>query len=60
MCERELDNAYDKYAVAVNNEQGKVVGHVPIELSKVFALVWMRAEDWSEVKRKLWKPDEEA
>ena len=37
MCERELDSAYDKYAVAVNNEQGKVVGHVPIELSKVFA-----------------------
>ena len=37
ICERELDNAYDKYAVAVNNEQGKVVGHVPIELSKVFA-----------------------
>ena len=37
MCERELDNADDKYAVAVNNEQGKVVGHVPIELSKVFA-----------------------
>lgn len=36
MCERELDNAYHKYAVAVNNEQGKVVGHVPIELSKVF------------------------
>lgn len=35
MCERELDNAYDKYAVAVSNEQGKVVGHVPIELSKV-------------------------
>lgn len=24
-------------AVAVNNEEGKVVGHVPIELSKVFA-----------------------
>lgn len=37
MCERELDNAYDKYAVAVNNEQGEVVGHVPIELSKLFA-----------------------
>lgn len=37
MCERELDNAYDKYAVAVSNEQGKVVGLVPIELSKVFA-----------------------
>ena len=37
MCERELDNVYDKYAVAVNNEKGKVVGHVPIELSKVFA-----------------------
>ncbi|KAK2559202.1 hypothetical protein P5673_018338 [Acropora cervicornis] len=34
MCERELDNAYDKYAVAVNNDQGKVVKHVPIQLSK--------------------------
>jgi len=37
MCERELDNAYNKYAVALNNEQGKVNGHVPIELSKLFA-----------------------
>ena len=37
MCERELDNAYDKYAVAVNNKQSNVVGHVPLELSKVFA-----------------------
>lgn len=37
ICERELDNAYDKYAVAVNNEQGKVVGHVPTGLSKVVA-----------------------
>ena len=37
MCERELDNAYDKYAVAVSNEQGKVVGHVAIELLKIFA-----------------------
>ena len=36
MCERELDNAYNKYAVAVNNEQGKVVGLCSIELSKVF------------------------
>ena len=31
MCERELDNAYDKYAVAVNNEQGKVLGHRTIK-----------------------------
>ena len=37
MCERELDNAYDKYAVAVNDEQGKFVRHVAIELLKVFA-----------------------
>ena len=37
MCERELDNVHGKHAVAVNNEEGKVVGHVPIELSKVFA-----------------------
>ena len=37
MCERELDNVHDKYAVAVNNKEGKVVGHVPIELSQVFA-----------------------
>ena len=37
MCERELDNVHGKHAVAVNNEEGKVVGHVPIELSKVSA-----------------------
>lgn len=37
MCERELDNVHGKHAVAVNNEEGKVVGHLPIELSKVFA-----------------------
>lgn len=37
MCERELVNVHDKYAVAVTNEEGKVVGNVAIELSKVLA-----------------------
>lgn len=35
-CEREPGNVHDEYPVAVKNEDGKVVGHVPIELSKVF------------------------
>lgn len=35
-CEMELDNEHDKYAVIVKNEDGQIVGHVPIELSKVF------------------------
>ena len=34
MSERELDNAYNKYAVAVNNEQGKIVGYVPINYQR--------------------------
>ena len=35
-CEIELENDHDKYAVAVNNQDGVLVGHVPIELSKIF------------------------
>ena len=35
MCEIEEDNEYDKYAVAVKNESGQIVGHVPIEISKI-------------------------
>ena len=35
-CEVETDNEHDRYAVVVKNEGGKTVGHVPIELSKVF------------------------
>ena len=35
-CEREPDNAFDKYAVAIKNEVGHMVGHVPKELSKIF------------------------
>ena len=35
-CEAENDNEFDKNAVALKNENGHVVGHIPIELSKVF------------------------
>ena len=31
------DNVHDKYAVAVKNEDQTLVGHVPIELSKIFS-----------------------
>lgn len=34
-CEIEENNVHDKYAVAVNNESGQIVGHVPIEISKL-------------------------
>ena len=34
-CEIEENNDHDKYAVAVRNEYGQMVGHVPIELSKL-------------------------
>lgn len=37
ICEQENDNEYDEYAVSVCKESGKMVGHVPIELSKVFS-----------------------
>ena len=36
-CEREIDNVHDKYAIAVKNEDQALVGHVPIELSKIFS-----------------------
>ena len=32
----ELDNSQDKYAVAVKNQDGNLVGHVPKELSRLF------------------------
>ena len=32
----ELDNSNDKYAVAVKNQDGNLVGHVPKELSRFF------------------------
>ena len=35
-CEMELDNSHDKYAVAVKNQGGNLVGHVPKELSRLF------------------------
>ena len=35
MCEIKENNDHDKYAVAVKNESGQIVGHVPIELSKL-------------------------
>ena len=35
-CETESDNNFDKYAVAVKTDNGELVGHVPIEHSKVF------------------------
>ncbi|CAH3025552.1 unnamed protein product, partial [Porites evermanni] len=35
-CEMELDNSHDKYAVAVKNQDGNLVGHVPKELSRLF------------------------
>ena len=35
MCKIEENNDHDKYAVAVKNESGQIVGHVPIEISKI-------------------------
>lgn len=35
-CEIEDNNEHDKYAIAVRNEEGRLLGHVPIELSKCF------------------------
>ena len=36
-CERDHDNVHDKYAIAVKNKDQTLVGHVPIELSKIFS-----------------------
>ena len=35
MCEIKEDNKHDKYAVAVKDESGQIVGHIPIEISKI-------------------------
>lgn len=35
MCEIEEDNPHDKYVVAVKNESGQTVGHIPIEIPKI-------------------------
>ena len=35
-CENEPENDHDKYAVTVKNKDGVLVGHVTIELSKIF------------------------
>ena len=35
MCEIEEDNKHDKYAVAVKDESGQIVGHIPIEISMI-------------------------
>ena len=34
--EMEFDNSHDKYAMAVKNQDGNLVGHVPKELSRLF------------------------
>eukprot|EP00794_Sanderia_malayensis_P002743 gene2743-3169_t len=36
VCKPEEDNEQDKYAVSVQKANGKIVGHVPIEVSKFF------------------------
>ena len=36
-CEREENNAHNKYTIAVKNEAQLLVGHVPRELSKIFS-----------------------
>lgn len=36
ICEMEPNNRHSKYAVVVKNEDDRIVGHVPIELSKLF------------------------
>jgi len=35
-CKMEPENDRDRYAVAVRNKDEKTVGHVPVELSKIF------------------------
>ena len=38
-CERDHDNGHDKYAIAVKNKDRTLVGHVPIEFSKIFSFL---------------------
>ena len=35
-CKMESENDHDRYAVAVWNKDDKIVGHIPVELSKIF------------------------
>ena len=35
-CDMEPENDRNKYAVVVRNTEEKMVGHVPVELSKIF------------------------
>ena len=41
-CELEPDNWYRRYAVVVKNEDNRIVGHVPAELSKIFNKFFIR------------------
>lgn len=46
-CEIEENNAREKYAVAVTDESGQIVGHVPIEISRLF---YKFIQDYGEVQ----------
>ena len=46
-CERDLDNVHNKYAITLKNESQVLVGHVPIELSKICS---MCLHDYGEIK----------
>ena len=35
-CNMEPENNHNKYAVAVRNTEERMVGHIPVELSKIF------------------------
>ena len=49
-CEVEPDNEHDPHAVLVKNQDGKCVGHVPIELSKTFHKFLLDCgENWGRV-----------
>ena len=41
VCERETDNSYDLYAVAVKR-MGNIIGHLPRKLSKLCSLFLRR------------------
>ena len=47
MCEIEENNEHDKYAVAVKDESGQIVGHVPTEISRPFS---KRIRDYGEIE----------
>ena len=37
-CEREIGNVVDRYAVAVKNDSGVTVGHLPQKISRVCSM----------------------